>query len=108
MKLFTTVAGWTSWAIGHPYAFALSCLACIIWALSGPLFDYSDAWQLVINTGTTVLTFLMLFILQHTQNRDTAATQAKLDELIRATDKARDELMHAEEKTEEEVRRLRP
>ena len=80
----------------------------MIWAATGPLFDYSDTWQLVINTGTTVATFLMLFVLQHTQNRDAAALQAKLDELIHVTDKARDELMHIEEKTEDEVRAMRP
>jgi low affinity Fe/Cu permease len=106
--MFTRFAGWWSWALGHPVAFVASTMACIIWAASGPLFNYSDTWQLVVNTGTTVATFLMLFVLQHTQNRDAAALQAKLDELIHVTANARDELMYVEEKTEDEVRALRP
>jgi len=93
--------------LGHPLAFIIATLACIVWAVTGPLFNYSDTWQLVINTGTTVLTFLMVFLVQHTQNRDTTATHAKLDELICATDKARNELMRVEEKTEEEVKEIR-
>ena len=69
-RLFTRFAGWCAWAFGHPLAFILACLATIAWAVSGPIFNYSDTWQLVINTGTTVATFLMIFVLQHSQNRD--------------------------------------
>jgi hypothetical protein len=81
-KLFTRFSGWCAWAFGHPLAFILACLATLAWAVTGPVFNYSDTWQLVINTGTTVATFLMIFVLQHSQNRDATAIQAKLDELI--------------------------
>ena len=90
--LFTRFAGWCAWAAGHPLAFVLASGSCIVWALLGPVFDYSDTWQLVINTGTTVLTFLMVFVLQHSQNRDAIALQAKLDELIMSTNNARNDL----------------
>ena len=82
-KLFADFASWSAWATGHALAFVLATTACIIWAVTGPFFDYSDTWQLVINTGTTVLTFLMVFVLQHSQNRDAIAIQAKLDEIIK-------------------------
>jgi len=106
-KLFTRFAGWSAWALGHPLAFILACLATAAWAVSGPVFNYSDTWQLVINTGTTVATFLMIFVLQHSQNRDSTAIQAKLDELIR-TSEASNKLIRAERLTETEVERLRP
>jgi low affinity Fe/Cu permease len=83
-------------------------MSVIGWAVLGPPFDFSDTWQLFINTGTTVATFLMIFVLQHSQNRDGKAIQAKLDELIKATAAARNELMHVEEKTEREVDEIRP
>ncbi len=67
-KLFTRFAGWCAWAFGHPFAFILASLATLAWAVTGPGFNYSDTWQLVINTGTTVATFLMIFVLQHSQN----------------------------------------
>jgi low affinity Fe/Cu permease len=70
---------------GHPVIFALCCTVIVVWAATGPLFDYSNTWQLVISTGTSVATFLMVFLIQNTQNRDSAAIQAKLDELIRAS-----------------------
>jgi len=105
-KLFTRFAGWCAWAFGHPLAFILACLATLAWAVSGPVFDYSDTWQLVINTGTTVATFLMIFVLQHSQNRDATAIQAKLDELILASE-ASNKLIRAEQLTEEEVEALR-
>ena len=79
-KLAHRVAGWA----GQPPAFAIAALVVVVWALTGPLFGYSDTWQLVINTGTTVVTFLMVFLIQNAQNRDASAMQAKLDELIRA------------------------
>ena len=106
-KYFGPFAGWFAWATGHPWAFVLATAACVLWAVTGPLFDYSDTWQLVINTGTTVLTFLMVFLLQHSQNRDGKAIQAKLDELIKHTKDARDDLIEAEKLTEEEVDLLR-
>ena len=105
-KLFTRFAGWCAWAFGHPLAFILACLATLAWAVTGPVFNYSDTWQLVINTGTTVATFLMIFVLQHSQNRDAKAIQAKLDELILASE-ASNRLIRAEQLTEEEVEELR-
>ena len=104
-KLFTRFAGWCAWAFGHPLAFILACLATLAWAVTGPVFNYSDTWQLVINTGTTVATFLMIFVLQHSQNRDATAIQAKLDELILASE-ASNRLIRAEQLTEEEVEDL--
>jgi low affinity Fe/Cu permease len=104
---FTRFAGWSAWAAGHPLAFIVATLACVIWAVTGPLFNYSDTWQLVINTGTTVLTFLMVFVLQHSQNRDAVAIQAKLDELILHTKDARNDLIEAEKLTEKELDILR-
>ena len=105
-KLFTRFAGWCVWAFGHPLSFILACLATLVWAVTGPVFNYSDTWQLVINTGTTVATFLMIFILQHSQNRDATAIQAKLDELILVSESS-NKLIRAEQLTEEEVEELR-
>ena len=104
---FSKFAGGTAWALGHPIAFALACVTVVGWAACGPFFKYSDTWQLLINTGTTVATFLMLFVLQHSQNKDAVAIQAKLDELIASIEPARNELVRAEQKTEEEVEALR-
>ena len=106
-KLFTRFAGWCALAFGHPSAFLLACLATMAWAASGPIFNYSDTWQLVINTGTTVATFLMIFVLQHSQNRYSTAIQAKLDELIQVS-AAPNSLIRAEQLTEVEVEELRP
>ncbi|MGO4838519.1 low affinity iron permease family protein, partial [Rhizobiaceae sp. 2RAB30] len=83
--IFTKVANRVAHAAGMPTSFALCCGIVIVWAVTGPLFDFSDTWQLIINTGTTIVTFLMVFLIQNTQNRDGAAIQAKLDELIRVS-----------------------
>jgi low affinity Fe/Cu permease len=91
--------------VAHPLAFILAVVVVIIWACLGPWLDYSDQWQLVINTGTTILTFLMVFLLQNTQNRDSRAIQVKLDELLRAVDGARNELIDLEDISEEELAR---
>ena len=94
-------------ATGKPITFALSFLIIIAWAITGPFFNYSDTWQLIINTGTTIVTFLMVFLIQNTQNRDGAALQAKLDELIRASQDARDAYMGIEKLPEEAVEQMR-
>ena len=91
--------------MAHPVAFVGALLCVIVWALSGPFFGYSECWQLVINTGTTIATFLMVFLLQNIQNRDSKAVQLKLDELIRALGGARDEMIDLENFTEEELER---
>ena len=94
-------------ATGKPITFAVSFLVIIAWAVTGQIFNYSDTWQLIINTGTTIVTFLMVFLIQNTQNRDGAALQAKLDELIRATQDARDAYMGIEKLPEETVEQMR-
>ncbi|RUW18205.1 MULTISPECIES: low affinity iron permease family protein [unclassified Mesorhizobium] len=105
-RIFNRVAEAVAHAAGRPWAFA-SCLACVVaWALSGPVFDFSETWQLVINTGTTIVTFLMVFLIQNTQNRDGAAIQAKLDELIRSG-QGKNDFIGIEHLTEAEVQEFR-
>ena len=105
-KLFGVVANRTSLAAGRASTFILAVLVVLVWALTGPLFGFSDTWQLVINTGTTIITFLMVFLIQNSQNRDSAAIQVKLDELIRASKGARNNLVDLESLSEEELEKL--
>jgi low affinity Fe/Cu permease len=104
---FSRFANKVAATTGKPITFVMAVSVIIVWAVTGPIFQFSDTWQLVINTGTTIVTFLMVFLIQNTQNRDGAALQAKLDELIRATQDARDTYMGIEKLTDEEVERLR-
>jgi low affinity Fe/Cu permease len=104
---FSKMSNAVARAMGKPITFALAFLVILVWAVTGPIFHYSDTWQLIINTGTTIVTFLMVFLIQNTQNRDGAALQAKLDELIRATQDARDAYMGIEKLDDQEVERMR-
>jgi low affinity Fe/Cu permease len=105
-ETFTHFAKRTSRAAGQPATFVIAVAIIVLWAVTGPLFHYSDSWQLVINTGTTIITFLMVFVIQNTQNRDAVAMHIKLDELIRAVKGARDQLIDIEDLTEEELEHL--
>ena len=107
VPLFTRFAKWASRATGRPGVFIGAVLIVVLWAITGPIFHYSDIWQLVINTGTTIITFLMVFLIQNTQNRDTEAMHIKLDELIRAVDAAHDSMMNLEELDEKELDEIR-
>jgi low affinity Fe/Cu permease len=104
---FSRIAKWTAHATGHPLAFVCAVLTIGTWLVTGPLFGFSDTWQLVINTGTTIVTFLMVFLIQNTQNRDSAAVHLKLDELIRTVSGAHNALLDLEELTESDLERLR-
>ena len=104
---FSRAAQWAAWQCGRAHTFVLACLVIILWAVTGPVFGYSDTWQLIINTGTTIVTFLMIFLVQNTQNRDTAAIQLKLDELIRANQGARNAMLNLEDLTEEQLKHLK-
>jgi low affinity Fe/Cu permease len=106
-KGFDQLAQRTARHAGRASTFALALGIILVWAVSGPIFGWSDTWQLVINTGTTIITFLMVFLIQNTQNRDTEAIQLKLDELIRANEKARNRLLRLEELTEEEMEQIK-
>ena len=103
---FRRIAATVSGAVGTPYAFMLALLVVVVWAISGPLFYYSDTWQLVINTGTTVITFLMVFLIQNSQNRDSKALHLKLNELLRGVHGARTELVDLEEMSDVELEKL--
>jgi len=106
-KIFTKFARWASHWTGQPIAFLLAAGVILMWILSGPIFGFSDTWQLVINTGTTIITFLMVFLIQNTQNRDTKALQLKLDELIFVMAKANNSLLDLEEMDEKELDKVR-
>ena len=98
---FNRIAARVTAALGSPFVLFLAVAIIVVWAVTGPLFDFSDTWQLAINTGTTIVTFLMVFVIQNSQNRDSKAIHAKLDELIRAIDSARNEFLDAEEEPEQ-------
>jgi low affinity Fe/Cu permease len=100
---FDKLAHWTARHAGRPATFALALGIIVVWGVTGPIFQWSDTWQLIINTGTTIVTFLMVFLIQNTQNRDTEALQLKLDELIRVNGKTRNRLLRLEKLTEEEM-----
>lgn len=96
----------TSQLVGTTWAFLIAVLVVVVWALTGPMFNYSDTWQLVINTSTTIVTFLMVFLIQNSQNRDTRALHIKLDEIIRVQTEARNSLLNLEDMTDEDLDRL--
>ena len=100
---FSAIARWTSGALGTPLAFVLACTVVMVWLVSGPVFHFSDTWQLLINTSTTIVTFLMVFLVQHTQNRDARALHLKMDEVLRSLDRARDRLINLESCSDEEI-----
>jgi low affinity Fe/Cu permease len=104
---FTRFARWTAGHAGRPSAFLIATFVILGWAVTGPIFHYSDTWQLVINTGTTIVTFLMVFLIQNTQNRDSQALHLKLDELIRAKKGARNSLLDLDDLSDEELERIR-
>lgn len=106
-RIFTRFATTVSAATGQPLAFIVALAVIVAWGISGPAFGYSDTWQLVVNTGTTIVTFLMVFLIQNSQNRDAAAMQAKLDELIRAVKTAREQFIAIEHLTGREIEEIR-
>jgi low affinity Fe/Cu permease len=106
-RFFNWFATKTSTAAGQPLTFVVALLVILVWAVTGPVFRFSDTWQLIINTGTTIVTFLMVFLIQNSQNRDGAAMQAKLDELLRAVDKARESFIGIEHLTDSQIELLR-
>jgi low affinity Fe/Cu permease len=106
-RFFAAIASRSAYLMGHPMAFLISTLLCLLWAATGPMFNYSDTWQLVINTGTTVLTFLAVFLIQNSQNRDGAAIQAKLDEILRGVADARTGFVGIEHLTDAEIAQIK-
>ncbi len=105
--LFSHVAKWISRTTGHPASFMLAMFTILVWLITGPIFHFSDTWQLAINTATTIVTFLMVFLIQNTQNRDSEAMQLKLDEIIRSLEGAHNALLDLEELTEEELDQIK-
>ncbi|HJQ77977.1 MAG TPA: low affinity iron permease family protein [Acidimicrobiia bacterium] len=105
--MFEHFASWVCRVTGRPLAFTMSVAMVVAWALTGPVFDYDDTWQLIINTATTVITFWMVFVLQHSQNKDTKAIELKLDELLRKVSGADDRLVGIEAATEDTLDRLK-
>ncbi|OGI22237.1 MAG: hypothetical protein A2808_02515 [Candidatus Moranbacteria bacterium RIFCSPHIGHO2_01_FULL_55_24] len=105
-ELFHRIAQKTSEAVGTPMAFVLAIAIVVLWVFSGPTFGYSDTWQLIINTGTTILTFLMVFLIQNTQNRDNKAIHLKLDELIRSMRNARNQLLDIENMSDSDIQKF--
>ena len=105
-RLFSNMAHITAREVGRAWVFALAVFAVAVWALTGPLFGFSDTWQLVINTGTTIITFLMVFLIQNSQNRDAVAVQVKLNELIRVS-RAHNSFVGLEHLTDEEIQEIR-
>ena len=105
-NIFTRFAGGVSHAAGKPLTFGVALLGVIVWAVSGPFFGFSETWQLVVNTSTTIITFLMVFVLQNTQNRDSEALHAKLDDLILASKAAKNAFIGAERLSEHEIKQL--
>lgn len=106
-KFFNTFSNKVTKATGGPGAFIIALLTVVIWAVTGPMFNYSNNWQLVINTGTTIITFLMVFVIQHSQNKDTVALQLKMNELIAATRSASNRIVSIEDLTDEELETLK-
>lgn len=106
-EIFRRFAHRSSEAVGSPWAFILAVVVILAWAVTGPMFGFSDTWQLIINTGTTIVTFLMVFLIQNTQNRDAKALHLKLDELIRAVSEARTRLVDVEDLSDAELEKLR-
>jgi len=106
-KFFTLCASRIATAAGQPLTFTLALLVILVWAITGPLFHFSDTWQLIINTGTTIVTFLMVFLIQNSQNRDAAAMQAKLDEMLRAIEAAREQFIGIEHLTDKQIEEIR-
>jgi low affinity Fe/Cu permease len=105
-EIFRSLAYKTADVVGSPFAFTAAAAVVIVWAITGPIFDFSDTWQLMINTGTTIVTFLIVFLIQYTQNRDTKVIQLKLDELIRSIKDARNGLVQLENLPDETIKKL--
>ena len=103
---FSNFAKWTARATGHPAAFMTAASIVVVWGVTGPIFQFSDTWQLVINTGTTIVTFLMVFLIQNTQDRETRAINLKLDELLRAIKTARNDMIDMENVSDEELEEI--